>query len=110
MRSVEVKRSETCLCCGERRFQFLEEGRGSSSTILCGRMAVQVTPERPLAVDLAALAARLAPLGKVAQNGLVLELETGGRRLVVFPDGRVLVMGTTDPAEARSLVARYLGT
>lgn len=110
LRSVAVQQSEACLCCGERRFQFLDEGRGTSSTILCGRNAVQVTPERPLVVDLAALAGRLATLGRVAQNGLVLELEAGGRRLVVFPDGRVLVMGTTDPAEARSLVARYLGS
>ncbi|HAN05092.1 MAG TPA: thiamine biosynthesis protein ThiF, partial [Elusimicrobia bacterium] len=34
----------------------------------------------------------------------------GDRRLVVFPDGRVLVEGTRDTAEARSLLAKYIGS
>ncbi len=29
--------------------------------------------------------------------------------LTLFPDGRVIVKGTDDPAAARSLVARYIG-
>ena len=108
--SVKAPRAEDCPCCGQRRFEFLEQGRGSSSTVLCGRNAVQVTPEKPGALDLEQLAAGLRPLGTVAMTGLVLDFEVAGRRLVVFPDGRVLVMGTTDPAEARTLVARYIGS
>lgn len=42
--------------------------------------------------------------------GLVLEFTCGDHRLVLFPDGRVLVMGAMDTAEARSLVARYIGS
>jgi hypothetical protein len=33
----------------------------------------------------------------------------GARRLVVFPDGRVMVMGTTDTAEACALAAKVIG-
>jgi hypothetical protein len=73
--------------------------RGSSSTVFCGRNAVQVTPDRPVVPDFEQLSKRLGPLGPVAVNGLVLELTVAEHRLVVFPDGRVLVMGTTDPAE-----------
>jgi len=40
----------------------------------------------------------------------VLEFTGKGHRLVVLPDGRALVMGTTDAAEARSLVAEYVGS
>ncbi len=106
---ILVRRDETCTCCVERRFDFLSGDRASSSTVFCGRNAVQVTPERPAAMDLRALRERLAPLGPVTLNGLVLEFVRGNRRMVVFPDGRVLVMGTTDTAEARSLVATYVG-
>jgi molybdopterin-synthase adenylyltransferase len=108
--SVKAPRDEDCPCCGQRRFEFLEEGRGSSSTVLCGRNAVQITPEKPGAPDLRKLAAALAAVGPVTMNGLVLDFEVAGRRLVVFPDGRVLVMGTTDTAEARTLVAKYVGS
>jgi adenylyltransferase/sulfurtransferase len=30
--------------------------------------------------------------------------------LTVFPDGRALVHGTTDPAAARSIYAKYVGS
>lgn len=105
-----VNRSDDCVCCRQRRFEFLDSSRGSSATVFCGRNAVQVTPDHPIVPDFEQLSKRLRPLGPVAVNGLVLELTVDERRLVVFPDGRVLVMGTMDPAEARSLVAKYIGS
>jgi adenylyltransferase/sulfurtransferase len=63
---------------------------------------------RPL--DLAALGERLAPLGEVRANGLLLRFERPPYTLTVFPDGRALVQGTTDTGLARSLYARYLGS
>jgi len=108
--TVAVQRHDACPCCGARRFEFLSGERGSSSTVFCGRHAVQITPEHPSAPDFADLRQRLAPLGTVTVNGLLLEFTGEGRRLVVFPDGRVLVLGTTDTAEARSLVAKYIGS
>ncbi|MGH9392542.1 MAG: hypothetical protein ACRD1E_00085 [Terriglobales bacterium] len=30
--------------------------------------------------------------------------------MMIFPDGRALVKGTTDPGLARSLYARYIGS
>jgi len=110
IRSVPIQRNETCVCCAHRRFEFLSGERGSSSTVFCGRNAVQITPESKTAPDFAGLRERLSPLGSVIVNGLVLEFTCGEHRMVVFPDGRVLVMGTTDAAAARSLVAKYLGS
>ncbi len=109
--AVAAERRAGCVCCGGRSFDFLDSKRGSSSSaVLCGRNAVQVTPERRLAPDFARLRERLAPLGAVTFNGVLLEFISGAHRLVVFPDGRVLVNGTTDTAEARSLVAKYIGS
>ncbi|MBI5745195.1 MAG: ThiF family adenylyltransferase [Elusimicrobia bacterium] len=106
-----AERRVDCPCCGQRRFDFLDSKRGSSAAaVLCGRNAVQVTPERRLAPDFPRLQKNLAPLGAVKFNGIVLEFIAAGRRLTVFPDGRVLVSGTTDAAEARSLVAKYIGS
>jgi adenylyltransferase/sulfurtransferase len=108
--SAAAQRREDCECCAKHSFEFLDRGRSASSTVLCGRNAVQLTPERKTVLDFALLAERLSPLGRVAVSGLLLEFTCGERRLVVFSDGRVLVMGTTDTAEARSLVARYIGS
>lgn len=107
--SVAAKRNERCPCCGQKQFDFLENRRGPSETVFCGRNAVQVSPEKSTRPDFDALSERLQALGKVFVNGMVLEFEIDGRRLVVFPDGRVLVMGTTEASEARGLVAKYIG-
>lgn len=109
--AVAAGRRDGCPCCGQRRFDFLDSKRGSSAAaVLCGRNAVQVTPERRLAPDFTGLRERLSPLGAVKFNGIVLEFTCGERRLTVFPDGRVVVAGTKDAAEARSLVAKYIGS
>jgi adenylyltransferase/sulfurtransferase len=104
-----VERKSDCVCCAKHNFEFLNSTRGSSSTVFCGRNAVQVTPEKRFTPDFAFLSKHLSPLGKITANGMILEFEVDGKRMVIFPDGRVLVMGTKDPAEARTLVAKYIG-
>src|SRR5204862_8033125 len=99
------KRSD-CQCCVQRKFEFLE-GAGGDSAHLCGQNAVQVSPPLAANVDLEALAARLRPHGQVTVNRLlarcVLADERGNLELTVFPDGRAIVRGTTEPSEARSV-------
>ena len=75
---------------------------------LCGRNAVQIHDAgRP--VDLAALRARLEPLGEVRANEFALRFAAAPYEMTVFPDGRAIVKGTSDTGVARSLYARYVG-
>jgi molybdopterin/thiamine biosynthesis adenylyltransferase len=96
-----------CPACGRREFPYLNGARRSPVS-LCGRNAVQIH-ERSRPLDLADLAARLAPLGVVRANEFALRFETPPYLLTVFPDGRAIVKGTTDVGVARSLYARYIG-
>ena len=96
-----------CRACGRRELVYLD-GRLRAPMSLCGRNAVQIHDTRR-AVDLASLARRLERLGDVRANSFALRFETPPYLLTVFPDGRVIVKGTTDPALARSLYARYIG-
>jgi len=104
-----LKRDPSCPCCGKGTYAFLTGALGSDTVRMCGRDAVQVMPSAAGQVDLPALAARLSPHGTVENTGHFLKLVAGPHTLVVFPDGRVMVRGTTDEALARSLVARYVG-
>jgi adenylyltransferase/sulfurtransferase len=61
-------------------------------------------------IDLGVLQEKLARLGEVRANGLLLRFERPPHTLTVFPDGRALIQGTTDVAVARSLYARFLGS
>lgn len=96
-----------CMACGRREFVHLE-ARQRTPVSLCGRNAVQLHElKRPM--DLRDLAGRLEPLGPVRYNDFALRFETPPYELTVFPDGRVIVKGTTDVGIARSVYARYLG-
>jgi adenylyltransferase/sulfurtransferase len=97
-----------CEVCGQRIFRALS-GEQRPHITLCGRNSVQIHEHhRPL--DLAALQARLQPLGQVRANGLLLRFTYAPYTLTVFPDGRALIQGTTDVGLARSLYARFIGS
>ncbi|HEY7410764.1 MAG TPA: ThiF family adenylyltransferase [Vicinamibacteria bacterium] len=98
-----------CPACREGRYEFLDAPAGTSA-VLCGRDAVQVRPPAGARVDLAALAARLEPLGRVARNEHLLRFNDGRAELVVFADARAIVKGVADTAQARTLYARYVGS
>jgi molybdopterin/thiamine biosynthesis adenylyltransferase len=102
-------RAKDCPCCVDRRFEFASGERGTGTTALCGRDAVQVSPRTPGWVDLTALADRVAAAGEVRAGAFTLELTTPEVRLTVFRDGRALVHGVSDPTRARSIYDRLIG-
>jgi adenylyltransferase/sulfurtransferase len=63
-RSERVPRHPGCVCCGQRRFDYLDAQATSRAASLCGRNAVQISPGQPLSLDLAELARRLASAGR----------------------------------------------
>ncbi|MFN3650455.1 MAG: ThiF family adenylyltransferase [Armatimonadota bacterium] len=109
-RLFEVQRKDDCPCCARGEFPFLQVDAVSHATALCGRGAVQITPARRVKLDLEALGARLRPVGPTTVTPHLLKLEVEPFEITVFPDGRAVIEGTAEEAEARSLYARYVGT
>jgi molybdopterin/thiamine biosynthesis adenylyltransferase len=96
-----------CRCCDARDFVHLRGERRPRIT-LCGRNSVQIhEQQRPM--DFAALDGTLRPHGKVRHTDFVLKFWPEDYEITLFPDGRAIIKGTTDPAVARSLYARFLG-
>jgi adenylyltransferase/sulfurtransferase len=104
-----LRESGDCPACrGE--YSWLAGAHRSSSAILCGRNAVQLTPPALQRLSLAALADKLAKVGRVSHNAFLLRLAVDDYLLTIFPDGRAIIGGTEDVATARSLYARYIGS
>lgn len=97
-----------CRTCGAREFVYLA-GKGRPQITLCGRNSVQIH-ERGRQLDLDRLRQRLAAHGEVRNNPYLLSLRLPDYELTLFADGRAIIRGTTDPALARSLYARYVGS
>lgn len=106
---VGVRGERTCPTCGERDFPWLEGRRGAAAVTLCGRNSVQLASAEPGRVSLDDLAAKLKGVGRVTANAFLLRVEVDKYTITVFADGRTIVAGTTDPAEARVVHARYVG-
>jgi adenylyltransferase/sulfurtransferase len=105
---IEARDNE-CPACSLGEFEFLRGAGRQVATTLCGRNAVQIARTGRTAVDLAALAARLESAGEVAFNDFLLRFRVDGYDITVFRDARSIIRGTSDPAIARGLYARYIG-
>lgn len=107
---VTPQANPACRACRERRFTYLDGDALSRTARLCGRDAVQIRQQGSQALDLAALRARLEPLGAVRSNEFLLRCRLEAFELTVFADGRAIVKGTDDPAVARKIYAQYIGS
>jgi len=108
LRSIpQPERDPDCPVCVRREFRYLD-GTMRKPVSLCGRNAVQIHElHRPL--DLRVLAEQLRGLGDVRANEFALRFFSPPYEMTIFPDGRAIIKGTTDPGIARSLYARYIG-
>jgi molybdopterin-synthase adenylyltransferase len=106
---VKPHRDLECRVCGAREFRHLN-GSAPAQTALCGRDAVQIRQRLPQQLDLAALKQRLEKFGAVRGNDYLLRCSIERYELTIFPDGRTIVKGTDDPAVARSVYAKYVGS
>jgi adenylyltransferase/sulfurtransferase len=142
IRQIDVSKlrdTGDCPTCKHGEFPWLDAKRGSQPAVLCGRNAVQLSPQATddaatddaaaddaaageaaagaSAVDSArqsawldALAERLAGVGRVTRNRYLLRLAVDDYLITVFPDGRAIVGGTDDIATARTVYAKYIGS
>lgn len=101
-----------CPTCQWHKYEYLERSALNLETTLCGHDAVQVIIQPPVSVDLPALGKRLEPAGDVMVSRFLVRFTDSatGHELTVFPDGRAIVKGTTEPREARAIYDRYVGS
>lgn len=105
----EAGPSPRCVTCQGKAFPALEAD-WSAPVSLCGRDAVQVRPRGTDELCLAVLARHLETAVEHLQlSDTMLRFEVDACRFSVFPGGRALIFGITDPQRARALYDRYVG-
>lgn len=108
--NIESLRDQVeCVTCKKEKYEWLAGNKGSSSAILCGRNAVQLSfPDRKQ-ISLEQLAKRLETNGPVERNKFLLRFRTDDCTVTVFTDGRAIVNGTEDIAFAKKIYSQYIG-
>jgi adenylyltransferase/sulfurtransferase len=110
-RQVSISRDPACDCCVHGNHPYLD-GERRAPISLCGRDAVQIH-DRNGALNLTSLAGQLSGMGEIRSNEFALRFVPAGgesfQEMIIFPDGRAIIKGTTDPATARSAYAKFIG-
>jgi len=105
-----LREKSECMTCKQAKYPWLAGEKGGSSAILCGRNAVQLNFPDQRSVDLDSLAEKLEAYGDARKNPFLIRVEIEPYTLTVFRDGRAIVAGTENVAEAKTFYARYVGT
>ena len=99
-----------CRCCKHGEYEYLAGDRVSTTTTLCGRNAVQLLQPAGTRVDFKHIAARLPSGTQPKLNEYLLRFRVDEYDVTLFPDGRAIIKGTPDPATARGVYAKYVGS
>jgi len=109
-----IRQNNNCICCKQGDYQYLDGRAGSKATALCGRDAVQLRQQQEQdTIDLKGTATRLQTYGAISVNEFLLtaQIDDNGERykITLFRNGRAIIKGTNDTAEARGIYAKYIG-
>ncbi len=107
--SLEHLEKNPCSGCRDKDYPYLERKTGTRTVTLCGRNSVQIFQHGTGKVDLKVLAEKLRTQGKILVNDYLLKYSMAPYEITVFPNGRAIVKGTEDEAQAKSLYAKHIG-
>ncbi|MCR8643677.1 ThiF family adenylyltransferase [Paenibacillus sp. N1-5-1-14] len=108
---VSKARKVDCPACGKHDYEYLDAVLDEEwIQTLCGRDSVQIHPVQATSLSLEQLEQKLQALGDTTRNRFLLKFAPSAHiRMMIFPDGRVMIQGTDDIVQAKTLYAKYLG-
>jgi molybdopterin-synthase adenylyltransferase len=108
----DLRERADCPACKKGERAWLSGQRGSRTSILCGRNAVQVSPPQRSSLEFAELARKLKDVGEMRYNAYLLRFTPRDTdyEVTVFRDGRAIIKGTEDMTVARAVYSRYVGS
>ncbi|MCW1240706.1 thiazole biosynthesis adenylyltransferase ThiF [Bacillus pretiosus] len=109
--NVQKLRKHNCPSCGVNAiYPYLNKENTSKTAVLCGRNTVQIRPPHKEEMDFERYKKLLNDrVNDLNVNPYLLSFSVEEKRLVAFKDGRVLVHGTKDISEAKTIYHRYFG-
>ncbi|PHD61151.1 thiazole biosynthesis adenylyltransferase ThiF [Bacillus toyonensis] len=109
--NVQKLRKHNCPSCGENPlYPYLNKESTLKTAVLCGRNTVQIRPPHKEEMNFEQYKQLLeGRVNDLNVNPYLLSFSVEEKRLVAFKDGRVLVHGTKDISEAKTIYHRYFG-
>jgi adenylyltransferase/sulfurtransferase len=106
---IDIEKNPDCPVCGRHEYEALNGFSGTGSASLCGRDAVQITPDVKTEIDFAELAGKLSKAGDVKYEKFMLTFSDGSVEFSLFRDGRAIIKNVKDENAAKSIYSEYIG-
>jgi adenylyltransferase/sulfurtransferase len=106
---IDIEKNPDCPVCGRHEYDMLDGLAGTGTVSLCGRDAVQITPDVKTEIDFVSLAGKLSKAGEVKYEKLMLNFSGGSVEFSLFRDGRAIIKNVKDENAARSIYSEYIG-
>lgn len=102
---VESAKQNNCVTCGENpSYPFLQFENQTKTSVLCGRDTIQIRPPQAMKITMNEISQRLGELSyRVTSYMHLVTGEKDEEKLVVFPDGRMLIHGTKDIEKGKAI-------
>lgn len=109
--NMERLKNDACPTCGTNPvYPYLTAEKETKAAVLCGRDTVQIRPTNGTQISFEQISERVKPLADAfLENPFLMSFTFGMHRIVLFKDGRALIHGTKDIAEAKKIYHRYVG-
>ena len=105
--SIKISKAkmEDCVTCGTvPTYPFLQFENQTKTSVLCGRDTVQIRPPQALSFSTEEIVKRLTELSyHVSDYRHLITGEKDNEKLVIFPDGRMLLHGTKDIEKGKAI-------
>lgn len=105
---LDVKKNKNCVCCGKKKFEFLDGIKKLTVNKICGSDTFQIKLTKEV-VDFKKLYKKLKNSGDILFNEFIFHFIVGKKRLSIFKNGRVIVKGVKNEKEAKILCSKYIG-
>lgn len=109
--NMDRLKNNACPTCGTNPvYPYLTAEMETKAAVLCGRDTVQIRPSETKQFSFEQVGQRVKPLADAfLENPFLMSFTFGEHRIVLFKDGRALIHGTKDIAEAKKIYHRYVG-
>ena len=109
--NMDRLKNDACPTCGANPvYPYLTAQQETKAAVLCGRDTVQIRPAEGKQVSFGKISERVKPIADAfLENPFLMSFTFGEQRIVLFKDGRALIHGTKDIAEAKKIYHRYVG-
>ncbi|WP_458413623.1 ThiF family adenylyltransferase [Schinkia sp. CFF1] len=108
---ITNSKNPVCPACGKHQYEFLDATfPGNDYTTLCGRHAVQISPQVDQKFNLEKMKQKLEKIGQIEHNPFLLKCQLEDITIVLFNNGRVIIQGTDDITKAKTIYAKYVGS